>query len=299
MCVILKKNPGSEIPFEHLLASAHRNNDGYGVVVHANGQLKSYGGLYESDPEKAAKEVQKVLEDAKNELAFVHFRLRTVGALDIENLQPIPVLSRDSGDAIDVSFLHNGTIDDFRKIQGDRNSGPSDSLLFSREIVGPLLRRSAAFLGPERILEDPFITTLLPYYSSWSRFALVDSNGKSLIINEKAGVAQDYGWASNEYSLKPENVKTKGKIIYPGGFVPKAGYSDLTKKMNDNLQTDQSTLRTAKYQRETVNTATGFNLEDFHYLSEYEIEDMVERYPKLGALLLLDLIEYHYNQRAV
>lgn len=304
MCVILKKNAGSEIPFEHLLAAAHRNNHGYGVAVDANGKLERFGGIEEHNPEKAAKEVQRILGDAKNELAFVHFRLRTRGSIDEQNVQPIPILSKDEGDEFDMVFMHNGTIS---SIKGSFSDGPSDSVVFANEIVGPLIRRSAAFLGARNVLSDPLIPMICESYGDWSKFALFDSFGNHLIINEKSGEDQPYGWASNGYSLLSSNYKKEEKKaeskIYTG-FVPPTRPKDsltkdlsgLTKKMNDNIQTPQDTLRTPPYQRETISSGTGFSLEDFHFLSEIEIEDLVVDHPRLAGILILDLIEFHYSK---
>ena len=295
MCVILKKEPGKEIPFEHLLASSHRNNDGYGVVVDANGKLIRYGGI-KADPEIAAKEVEKILNDAKNELAFVHFRLRTRGSVDEENLQPIRLLSKEDGDDMDMFFLHNGTITDFKS--ANHSDGPSDSLLFAQQVIEPLVRRSAAFRGNEHVITDPLIPTICRAYGDWSRFALVDSFGRNLIINEESGEKQAYGWASNKASLDPKNFEKRAKIISPSGWPQSfaSGNPSIQAKMEKNIFRDQSDLRTPPYQRETISSSTDFVLEDFHYLSEREIEELVESHPKLSALLILDLIEYHYNK---
>lgn len=301
MCVILKKEAGKEVPYEHLLASSYRNNHGFGVVVLANGKLERFGGL-EEDPDKAAKEVEKILGDAKDELAFVHFRFRTRGAVDEQNLQPIPLLSKKSGDDFDMCFLHNGTISDIKASSpsGGLSEGLSDSVLFANQILEPLVRRSAAFRGDEHVLSDPLIPTICRVYGDWSRFALVDSLGNSLLINEESGTKQDYGWASNTYSLDPKNFEKKSeekRVIYEP-FWPRSGpqFEELTRKMNDNQSQSQDILRSPPYQRETVNSATGYSLDDFHYLSENEVEDMTRNHPQLASLLILDLIEYHYTQ---
>lgn len=294
MCVIIKKKPGSEVPFEHLLASAHRNKDGFGVVVDSGGKLERFSGL-ETDPEKAAKEVSKILGDAKEELAFIHFRLRTRGSIDAENLQPIPLLSKDEGDSMDMYFLHNGTISDLKG--ASLSQGPSDSLVFANTIVEPLVRRSAAFRGDEHVLTDPLIPAILQAYGDWSRFALLDSHGNNLIINEKSGSNQTYGWVSNVISIDSKNFEKKKvvpKVIYPSIY-KKDETEDIEGKMRDNLYKPQEHLRTAPHLRETVKTATGFSLEDFHFLSEDELTDLVETHPKLATLLILDLIEYHYT----
>lgn len=295
MCVIIKKTPGSEVPFEHLLASAHRNKDGFGVVVDAGGKLEMFSGL-ETDPEKAAQEVSKILGDAKEELAYVHFRLRTRGSIDKTNLQPIPLLSKDKGDTMDMCFLHNGTISDLRA--ASMAQGPSDSLVFANTIVEPLVRRSAAYRGDEHVLTDPLIPAILQAYGDWSRFALLDSLGNDLIVNKKSGSDQTYGWVSNAASIDPKNYENKAsssRIIYPAPFITKPDTEKIEDKMRDNLFKSQENLRTAPQLRETLKTSTGFCLEDFHYLSEDEIDDLVDTHPRLATLLILDLIEHHYT----
>ena len=291
MCIILEKLPGKEIPYEHLLASACRNDDGYGVVVYDSGTLTLVKGM-KKDPEESAKEVQRILDDAKTNHAFAHFRLSTFGDKIIENVQPVQIFSKNKGDEQDLFFMHNGTLNSYKR----KGAISSDSIIFSREFVEPLLRRSQAYLGSHCVLEDPLVAEVLSRMSDWSRFCLVDSYGKNLIINRKSGEEQDYGWISNGYSIDEKNIeKSKNRSSKTYTFGTQGNSKDkvtgkLQQQMDYNFNKPFDELQVPPNQRTTIEEATGFELEDFKSLDHYQILDMVKEVPELGALLILDLL---------
>jgi len=292
VCVILEKIANAEIPYETLLAAAHRNSDGYGVVI-PDGALSRIERGLTKEPEEAADKVAELLRDARDQLAFVHFRYRTVGAVDVGNTQPIQILGRSKGDQVDVVMMHNGTLGGFQD-----SFGRSDSHIFAESIVEPLLRRSAAFTGDDRVLEDPFVTDILGEYSGLtSKFALVDCGGNSLVINRGKGVELPFGWASNRYSLDPENITRKNEKEKKFYSVPNSNLKQNDKlkgQINDNKKMNVTSGKVCSPKiRSTVTEVTGFSLDDYTYLDPDQIREIIADYPDLGALLLMDYIYYY------
>lgn len=289
MCVILKKDPEKGIPYNHLLAASIRNEHGYGVVIHDGSRLINHRGYHKGNPDKTADAVAEILDKNTDKLAFVHLRLKTQGEVCEENIQPIPIIGKDKGDETDIFFMHNGSLDSFR------DPKLSDSVIFARDVVEPLVRRSAALLGEDAVLKDPLLARILSEYSGWSRFALVDSFGSTMIIGETKGADQPYGWSSNTYSLDPkiieERDKKDKKAYYPSSWPT---YS-LKEKLDDNKYTPAEVLRAPINERATVHSTTGLCLKDLHGLSQYDVEDLVDRIPQFAALLILDLVDFHYR----
>lgn len=281
------------------MAAAHRNSDGYGVAVHDGGKVEIIQGLTK-DPEAAAQKVNEVLQQAKDKLAFVHFRYRTVGDICLENLHPIPILTK-ARDGIDLTFMHNGTVSGFR------DDKKSDSVIFAEQILGPLARRSAKFLGEDEVTSDPLLADVLKKYAeSVSKFVLLDGNGNSLVINRKQGEEQEYGWSSNTYSLlesnipkppKKTSVPVTGSVIYPlSSPWPRTGDSHAKLIETLNNQAPSSTEACAPSIRLTVEEITGHKPKAFTRLDPEQVRELIEEEPDLSAILILDLLYELYNE---
>lgn len=302
MCVIIEKNAGASVPFEHLLAGAHRNPDGYGVAVADRGKLELVNRVGPK-PKEAAEDVAKVLEEAKELPAYVHFRYRTVGDVNLANTQPIPIIEQGSafGD-LGMILMHNGTLNETKK------GGLSDSNVFANRIVKPLVHRIAAFGGYEKVLEDPLLAEILYDYAGWSRFVLFDSNAKSIVINRISGSEQEYGWASNDYSINPTNIPSEKKFYSVHRSAPFDNddddggtdqHADLVARINANKGKKKSHFESAKPSyRQTVKECTGLALSDFKHLDEDQMRELVEEEPDFATLLLLDLTYELYSRES-
>lgn len=296
MCLIIEKNAGQTVPFEHLLAGAHRNSDGYGVVVHDRGNLEIVHGL--GSPEVAAKKVSEVLEQAKDNLAYVHFRYRTIGEVTLDNTHPITVLKK-SADGIDMQFLHNGTISRFYA-----KDSKSDSVVFAEQILAPLARRSANYLGAEQVTSDPLLIDILKRYAEGtSKFVLLDGNGNSLVVNRGDGVEQAYGWASNAYSLLAKNIPAdsyKSSVVYSSAWPKATTHQTEHEKLVETLKAQQdfkpSDETCHPKVRVTVEEITGYKPEAFRCLDQDQIRELVTEEPDLATILLLDLLYVNYNE---
>jgi acyl-CoA hydrolase len=305
MCVILEKIANQEVPYESIVAAAHRNPDGWGVTIPDGSSIEISRGLAK-EPQAAADSVAKILQDHKSDLAYVHFRYKTVGDINVENTQPVSLLKRASGDACDMTFMHNGTLSDFKLKQGT-----SDSIVFAETIVEPLIRRSASYMGVERVLEDPLIASVLQHYSDMtSKFVLLDDAGNSLVINRTAGVEMPFGWASNKYSLDPANVERykeaqERKNVHYMSQWSASKKNNLAFDVEQNKKYDYNNTDCCNPSiRMTVQEVTGLDLDDFEYLDSDQVRTLVAEEPDLAALLILDLIydrsqsEYIINKAA-
>lgn len=191
MCVIIVRDPGITIPFSKLESAAIVNPDGWGIAVADRGKL-SYHHSMEANPEHIA----KALEDAQNHTVLLHLRFNTKGDTILANCHPFAARV----DGLDVAFAHNGTL---YKYSPDKDESASDSYKFNEEFLSPALARVAAFTGNDNVLTDQFLADLLENQAgSNSKFALLDGNGKTLIINHKEGKEFEGWWSSNEYSFQ-------------------------------------------------------------------------------------------------
>lgn len=303
MCVIIEKQPGKVVPYEHLLAGAHRNPDGYGAVVVDRGKLEIIRGLSLKDFKQGADQVAKLLEQAKDNLAYVHYRFRTKGDVNIDNVHPFPVFkSKDC----EMVFMHNGTVMGF-----DTGDKASDSKQLCDLIIAPLAKRCAALLGDENVCCDPLLANVLKQYAggTYNKFVLVDNHGNSMVINRTTGVDQPYGWSSNGYSLETDQVqrylpgfKEEEKKSYFPGLPPstKTQAKDNVVSLGAKLDVAKNTNKPSPRSyhpsiRQTVADLTGFDLKSFCYLDAEQVRRMVRDQPDLSAVLILDLLAIAYD----
>lgn len=296
MCVIIEKIAGKEVPYEHLLAGAYRNSDGFGVAVQDRGRVEIIRGL--GTPTDAASQVAKILSEAKDLQAYAHFRYRTVGDVNVDNTHPIVVLAKDK-DGIDLHLMHNGTISGFK---GDDRS---DSVIFAEEILAPLARRCAKYIGPEDVTSDPLLASVLGRYAEGvSKFVLLDSNGNSMIINRLKGAEKDYGWVSNEYSIAASNIPTTGTSSNvrtmrgwtkhlrtpPFSMGTETSHQALVNTLNaqkDNKPCFETACPTVRL---TVEEITGHKPQAFKCLDMEQLRGLTGEEPDLAAILIADLL---------
>jgi hypothetical protein len=251
MCLIVVREPGIEIPFNHIESACNVNGDGWGLIVHDRNKLDV---RKEFNPKgNDAERIYKFLEDAKDHRIALHLRYSTAGARDADNCHPFPVLTPDE-DGIDVQLMHNGTISGMV----EKNSDRSDTYWFNEKIVRPLLKRSAALVGPEGAIADPFVHDILTHYRGWSRFVLFDSEGKALIIGQAEGKQFDGWWASNDYSFDRTHrsvVASDSDIDYDYGTYYGSNYKYYRPNSDPTLRIGQSKgstiIRPEQFQKDT------------------------------------------------
>jgi hypothetical protein len=337
MCVILQKTVNKEIPFEVLMRATERNKDGYGVIVADRGHLVTFRGMDLSEPTKSAgkhaEAVAKALEQAKDLPTMVHFRFATAGLKSLENCHPFELLKMDDV-GIDLSFMHNGTLQKWKGFQQDE----SDTLRFVNEIGRPLLKRFWAYAqtqegdAEDNLVEDKTLAAVLGEYASSSVFTLMTGTGRSLIINRGNGKEYDWGWASNTYtqldeppkrtadvtlykpghSFRPEssaNTNTASSAwtppedwkVAPGLDAKRKSLSEQAEALKDMIRSSAHTSSILPNLGPRLNAkdflGPVFELEDLAYLELADIRDIIFDAPELAAACFMDLIEMCFVEK--
>lgn len=216
MCVIICRDPGIEIPFSKLESASYVNPDGWGIVIADRGKLE-----YRHDLKCDPIEIAKALEDAKDHQVLLHLRFNTKGATNLENCHPFKL----DVPGLDIAFAHNGTL--YRWGPTDKETF-SDSYKFNRDYLSPLVARCGAFVGNDKVLEDQFlISALEDAAGSNSKFALINGDGLTLIINHEEGHEFEGWWASNTYSFQRNHRETTGtsSTYYGSGVYSSSAYA--------------------------------------------------------------------------
>ena len=167
MCDILILPPKVNVPYDKLENVVWNNPDGYGLLVHKQGNLVPHKELPQggTDP----KVIDKLLRDNEKYTRYLHLRWKTEGQISFDNCHPFLVYSDKDRD---VYFMHNGTLYEYKaKSQTDQRS---DSRIFAEEILTPLLKSTKGDYSSEIIK-----TTI-------SKFWGLTGNNRGLIVSNKS-----------------------------------------------------------------------------------------------------------------
>jgi hypothetical protein len=303
MCVIINREPNVEISFDKIKSACTVNPHGFGLMFAEDGKLTIIRQFDEkgNDPE----EVARLLETYKDHQVSLHLRFMTIGEKSSDNCHPYVTCTKDD-DLIDVAFMHNGTLSDFRR----DNSRMSDSYHFNEEIVRPLFLRFAHFDPEEPVLKDPLFQSILgKYCGTTSVFNLMDGEGNILVINESRGVKYEGWWASNDYSFnrfhrEPDtngyssnsNWHYNGRYYERDYTYPKT--NNTVKALPSNVVKEVPEIEPPVSRETFIEVAKISSLEEVIKLNEEDIEELIEVYPEYAKLLIQDLILALYNQES-
>lgn len=304
MCVIIHRPAGHSLPFNKLATACEKNAHGMGVAIFDRGRLEIRKIFSEkgNDPEILA----KILEDAIDQEVFVHLRLKSIGDKNPENVHPF-IVHKD-GDRT-FALMHNGTMNQF-----DRKNGKTDSETFGMEIFKPLVSNWKS----DNPLLDPDFQRIVSIAvgNDWNKIALLDSNGSHFIINKGKGSTFPGNpdvWVSNDHSF--ESFFREG-VWTPKGTVqekttplkttpPTAGPSETPTGQSITVPGGQSqgaqskalavVVHPTKIKKEVrpsfLQGTTLKSLEELRFLTEDDVNELIETYPEHAALLILDLLD--------
>jgi hypothetical protein len=211
MCLILIRDPGVEVNFDDIKNTCENNPHGWGYVIPDRGKLeiRRYFNPNGNDPDEA----YRVLDEARDQQVFMHFRFCTHGDRNKANVHPFPALQKRK-DGMQVWVMHNGTVQGFKE-----KGNMSDTYHFTDKLIAPLLRRFMKYTGKQRLLNDPMLPPIIEKFAGgWSKFVLIDEYGNYQIIGD--GTEHKPGlWLSNDYSFKakyryPEKKETKACTVW-------------------------------------------------------------------------------------
>lgn len=216
MCIAIFKPAGKTIEKDRLAQCFKANPDGAGFMVAKNKELIILKGFFTFD------EFWEAYQPYENEVAAIHFRIRTHGAIDVENCHPFAINKS-------LGFIHNGIISGFGLEK------TSDTHHFNQMILKPLVNKYG-----NNILVNPSVKYLIESKIGYSKFVVLDRHGNHSIFNKDKGNWNDEVWYSN-YSYKPY-VAPVSNINY-GGYT--TGYKQSTSLVPTTTPTSKA-FRTVK-----------------------------------------------------
>ena len=291
MCIIIMREAGVELDADKFKTLVMNNPNGWGISVpDGEGNLLTFRQVEDEDTDAEAL-YEYIHDEFKDDKIMLHLRYTTAGDTILRNAHPFPVLEREA-DGSDVRLAHNGTLTSYVPSANSTNKWESDTRVFTRNFVRPLLKRLALGRSPELILKDEFTKGLLDtQLTSMSVVTLIDGHGNTLLVNEKGngGFTEDDGtYYSNKYSFDANHRKPY--------TVGKTSASSTTPKT-----TGRTTMGT------TTGTFTDTNVEmfttkydiamkdDLFLLSDEAIESLVDEEPEDAILLIKELLGRLYQ----
>jgi hypothetical protein len=179
MCILIKHPANTVFSDELLLDFYQHNSDGFGAVYSENGKLVVIKTLGNPDEIKAIYQ-----ETLKGRECIIHYRMKTHGDIDMDNCHPYRVTD-------DVWMAHNGILSMGNPIDPRK----SDTWHFIEFILRPALTGN-----PDLLFDIDFQDYIADMIGGSNKFAFMHSSGKSVIINEAAGVKHEGAWLSNTYA---------------------------------------------------------------------------------------------------
>ena len=203
MCILIQHPANTAFTDELLLDFYQHNPDGFGAVYAENGELVVIKTLGKPDEIKAI--YHEVL---KGRECIIHYRMKTHGDIDLDNCHPYHVTD-------DIWMAHNGILSMGNPIDPRR----SDTWHFIEYILRPALTAN-----PELLFDVDYQDYIGDMIGTSNKFAFMHSDGRSVIINESAGVNHEGAWLSNTYAWSAAK--------YGHGFKSKHNYDWYTGKGN-------------------------------------------------------------------
>lgn len=208
MCLLFVKPASADHLTEAQVADFFtRNSDGYGAMYAKDGVL------YTSKALGTKAEWVKFYMDHQAmgiDMAF-HLRMKTHGAIDLENCHPYPVYNFDGVPTADiaVAMMHNGVL----STGNSADHTKSDTWHYVRDYIHALTHGN-----PSVIFNPKFAEVISKHIGGGNKFVLMDSSGNTQIINKSSGIEWNGIWFSNTYAWQPHN-----DVLYPGAM-PKTAY---------------------------------------------------------------------------
>lgn len=178
MCIAIL-NQNNELPFDVIETSWDNNPQGAGLL-YTDKNTKTLRAFKSYDLFDFYRNYLEVLDEAKDGIVILHFRIATQGVKSFDNLHPFINQKGNLG------FVHNGIISQFV----NHRSTKSDTALFNDEIVN--------FLDETFIGDKDRRHRLEQYVRSYNKLIFMNKYGKTCIINEKAGIWENNNWYSND-----------------------------------------------------------------------------------------------------
>ena len=199
MCLLITQNHNSALLSNEWLEDFYDyNSDGVGVMYAHNDQLVIEKVL----PKNAHQFVAFYREHIEGKNCAFHLRMRTHGAIDLDNCHPYEVLNR-AEHGLDLWLMHNGVL----ATGNARDLTKSDTWHYIRDYLRPMLA-----LNPDYAFSQSFSDIVGTHIGASNKFVLMDNLGRTATINEGSGVFWAGLWLSNTYAWSASKNTSKKPV---------------------------------------------------------------------------------------
>jgi len=202
MCIIIYRPRNVELDYRDFETCVMNNPDGFGFCVpDGDGMLYTQRSADTPDP----KELWDLLHgEFKKEDVLIHLRYTTAGETVVRNAHPFPVMEK-AKHGVDMRMMHNGTLSKYKPSNAAVNKWESDTRVFTREFLRPVVQRMALAIGAENVADDNLTEYLIDdQLTASSVVVLMDGNGRMTFVNAlgNGGFFDTKGcYFSNKYSF--------------------------------------------------------------------------------------------------
>lgn len=199
MCLLITQSTQSaRLSDEWLEDFYDYNSDGVGVMYAQNDQLVIEKVL----PKNHQQFIAFYREHIEGKNCAFHLRMRTHGAIDLDNCHPYEVLNRKEH-GLDLWLMHNGVL----ATGNARDLTKSDTWHYIRDFLRPMLAHN-----PDFAFSDSFAKIVGTHIGSSNKFVLMDNAGRMATINRDSGVFWAGLWLSNTYAWSASKNTSKKPV---------------------------------------------------------------------------------------
>jgi predicted glutamine amidotransferase len=174
------------------------NSDGVGVMYVRGSDLVIEKVL----PKNAHQFVAFYREHIEGRACAYHLRMRTHGAIDLDNCHPYEVLNqREHG--LDLWLMHNGVL----STGNAADTSKSDTWHYIRDYLRPMLTSN-----PDYAFTQSFSDIVGTHIGASNKFVLMDNSGRLACVNQSSGYYWAGLWLSNTYAWSASKSASKTPI---------------------------------------------------------------------------------------
>jgi hypothetical protein len=271
MCLLITQSEHSPALSDDWLADFYDyNSDGVGVMYATGGQLVIEKVL----PKNAQQFIAFYREHIEGRACAYHLRMRTHGAIDLDNCHPYEVLNqREHG--LDLWLMHNGVL----STGNAADTSKSDTWHYIRDYLRPMLTSN-----PDYAFTQSFSDIVGTHIGASNKLVLMDNLGRLAVVNRSSGVYWGGLWLSNTYAWSASKSVSK---------TPIKGIKKQAKQVKEKPQ------QRVQYPRYGYRTPIGYmNGYDYgDYDDECELGNYYDYYDDI-EIMLSDLADNGYSKAA-
>jgi len=257
MCLIIDNPDGLRIDQTLIDNAVKGNSDGWGFMTSRRGRIHITRGMTYAG-------LQDAIDAHEGKPHVVHFRFATHGTKNLDNCHPFSVLGGK------YALMHNGILS-----VPSHDANRSDTWHFAEYVLGPILQVHPDLFGSQ------YLTVMLEsIIGPGNKLVILRADGKTMIVNRKAGLSHDGLWLSNDYSLPG---KTRALSAWPGWK-----WDDETEEVTDD-EKDETGHGTWE---QSARDETPNSLTDFADVEYGDLLDYVCDHPESVTELIRDFFDY-------